>query len=324
MQLGDITTFTLSPGITVDESNNVYVTAALTNFGVNIQKYDVTGTPVDLWRTSTTNGIESDRAGRLYAASLQGTSVDRLTDTGNLLSSWRASGSEPGRLLRPDQVAVDASGAVYVANGSDFGGGFHARINRLDGDLVYQTELWQDLEKAPQYWSGLAVNSQGNVFASNPDRQRIVKFDANGVGLDYWTVNNPQALAVDDSGNVYVMDGNTGDIEKYSSNGDQLMTFSVTMDPDSLAVDRYGNVFSELNNTVYKYSANGSLLDQFTISGITGSSYLTDVDEFGNLYLTHNDREIMRVCTGWNRIGYHWWCRSTSRDSYSYRVAGLK
>lgn len=214
-----------------------------------------------------------------------------------------ASGSNEDALFdSPFGVAVDGSGNVYVADGSN------NRIQKFDAGGRFLM-AWGS--EGPgngqfQYPAGLALDTAGNVYVADYDNHRIQKFDANGTFLLAWGSDGsgggrfeyPSGVAVDAAGNVYVADFWGDSVEKFDATGKFLARwgssgktngqFSIPM---GLAVDRSGNVYvaDSNNNRVQKFDAAGRFLLALGTAG-SGNGQLrrpfgVAVDQDGLVYV---------------------------------------
>jgi sugar lactone lactonase YvrE len=165
---------------------------------------------------------------------------------------------------------------------------------------------------------GVAVDGQGNVYASNYARNRILKFSPQGqltatLGLCTPAPENrmcdpkqhpglfigPRGLAIDGAGNLYVMEIDR--IQKLNANGQSIATWDMAgRIPGQLwilgqpAVDLAGNLYvpDEFNNRVLKLSPDGALLAQFgggpdasPEPGRFHNPTAVAVDQGGNMYV---------------------------------------
>lgn len=98
----------------------------------------------------------------------------------------------------PAGVAVDASGAVIVADGS------HRVLKLHPGDLGPTVLPFRDLNNP----LGVAVDSEGAVYVADGGNNRVLKLAAEGDSspkqLPFDGLNGPTGVAVDGLGAVYV------------------------------------------------------------------------------------------------------------------------
>jgi sugar lactone lactonase YvrE len=154
--------------------------------------------------------------------------------------------------------------------------------------------------------SGVAVDSNGNVYVSDTWNHRIQKFDSEGFfiswlgGCDYpehtgsghWHVpgsghlpmsgggngqfNGPMDIGIDSADNVYVLDTHSYRIQKFDSNGNFITKwgspglgegeFNV---PEGLAVDSAGNVYvaDTRNARIQLFDTNGTFIKKWGSPG---------------------------------------------------------
>ena len=109
---------------------------------------------------------------------------------------------------RPQDVAWDAAGNIFVADGTG-----NARIAKFDKDGKF-VKSWGKRGTAPGEFANvlsIAVDAQGNVYAGDGGNKRIQVFDNNGTfKTAYTTVSNPQALCLTKGTNpvLYVSNSN--------------------------------------------------------------------------------------------------------------------
>ncbi|MCC8408270.1 hypothetical protein LJ707_04965 [Mucilaginibacter sp. UR6-1] len=137
------------------------------------------------------------------------------TFAGNLTAGYTNRTGTDAAFNKPNAIAVDATGNVYVAEAAN-----HA-IRKIDPDGVVSTVIGSPENTAivgnP---TGLAVDASGNLYISDT-AGRILKLDTEHVltviagsttagytdgGGSVALFNNPQGLATDAAGNLYVAD----------------------------------------------------------------------------------------------------------------------
>jgi uncharacterized protein (TIGR03437 family) len=265
-------------------------------------------------------GVAVDTNFNVYIADTGDNTIREVTADGNIATiagdSFPSYQGDAGlaiaaELHGPEDVAVDSSGNIYIADTqnayirkvtTDGNINFIAGDGSIGftGDGGYATSA--DLI-AP---FALAVDSSGNVYFAENGDSRIRRIDAKS--LDISTVagngtpgfsgdgstatnaemNSPTGLAIDSTGNLYIADSlncrirkvASGNISTFAGNG----TFSYSGDggpaiqaqlntPQGVAADAAGNLYiaDTLNNVVRKVSPNGTI-SNYAGNGGAGNS----------------------------------------------------
>lgn len=232
---------------------------------------------------------------------------------------WGTAGDQPGQFNSPRAIALGPDGSIYVADTRN------NRIQKFDADGVFETS-WGGLGKNEdntafpgafnEIW-GIAVDNQGNVYASDTWNHRIQKFDGDGKFLKQWgtfglteagltAMWGPRGVAVDEEGNVYVADTGNKRILVFSSDGDPLSSIGTAGvldgeldEPTSVAISADGRVFvaDTWNQRVQVFAKDGGYLGKWEIVGWYGQSldnkpYLA-LDDQGRVFVS--DPEGYRV-----------------------------
>lgn len=117
-------------------------------------------------------------------------------------------GAQSDLFNRPQDVAWDAAGNIFVADGAG-----NARIAKFDKDGKF-VKSWGKRGTGQGEFANvlsLAVDAQGNVYAGDGGNKRIQVFDNNGTFKTAFTsVANPQAICLTKSANpvMYVSNSN--------------------------------------------------------------------------------------------------------------------
>jgi len=166
-------------------------------------------------------GIAVDAVGNVYVADTWHHRVRRIDAATGVIETIAGTGEDgdsgdgglasDARLSRPEGVAVDAAGNVFVADTNN------GRIRRIDsstgaietfagtssggkwvsGGLASETQL-----RSP---SAVAVDGEGNVYLTDRSDNRVLRVDAlTRLTKAVLVVEQPDAVALDEKGNVFV------------------------------------------------------------------------------------------------------------------------
>ena len=148
---------------------------------------------------------------------------------------------------RPQGVAVDSSGNVFVADT------WNSRIVKMNSDGTNPTIIGSGFS----YPTGVAVDSLGNVFVADTSNGRVVKVDSDGstqhvIGSG---LSTPKGVAVDSLGNVFVAEtGGPNDVIEMKADGsNQHVIASGFTQPHGVAADNAGHLFVANYNTISGY-----------------------------------------------------------------------
>lgn len=257
----------------VDRDGNIFVGDTADSM---VKKFDPAGKFLMQWgargngdgQFDLVAGLALDAEGNVYVADFNNTRIEVFDGSGTFL---RQIATEPP--VGPVGVALDAQGNSYVVNHRthahylqkfDTGGNL---LLAWAGNGTGPGEIAAGVRTGPE---AVVVDGNGNVYVSDPDNQRVQKFDASGKHLltfgskgdanDQFR-NGPTGLAVDSAGNIYVADH--GPILKFDSAGNLIVrwlgTSGAAADNFSasrvLTVDGAGNLYiaNGLNDSIQKF-----------------------------------------------------------------------
>lgn len=291
-------------GLATDRAGNVYV---VEHEGQRIRRIDPSGTITNLAGTGKRGrtgdggpacaaelywpkGIADDPNGNLYVAEVVGHRVRRI-DAGGRISTVGGTGKRgflgdggpavAAKLFRPEDVAADEFGAVFVADS------WNHRIRRIDpagristlagtGEAGYGGDGGPAAEAVLNEPRGVAVDRAGNIYVCDTKNHRIRRIDARGTiatiagtgapdhGGDGGPalkamLNRPWNVATDARGSVYVVDRGNDRVRRIDADG-IISTVAGTGQPgyagdrgpadraqlnrpSGVAVDRAGNLY---------------------------------------------------------------------------------
>jgi sugar lactone lactonase YvrE len=294
-----------------------------------------------------------DAAGNLYVSQYFGNRIRKITPAGVISTvvggntGFGGDGGPASNALidRPGGMAFDASGNLYFADTGN------RRIRRIapngtittvagNGMQLHAGDGGQALKASFVGVNDLAVDKNGNVFASDTGANRIRKITPAGVistyaGTGDWSFGGdggpataaalwaPTGIDTDAAGNLFIADGMNGRVRRVATNG-TITTFIDVHEyfsPHSVQVDKSGNVFMSMDCRVNKYNSAGVL--QLTYDGFSlncerapegapatsaGFGYVEGValDSAGNVYFTDGDyNRVAKVTIADNKLWTH-------------------
>jgi DNA-binding beta-propeller fold protein YncE len=168
-----------SYGIAVGSDGNVFVSDPHNR---NIQKFTPSGQFLLRWGTQgagqgqflTVHGIAADQTGHVFAIDNGGAAVNHRVEVfdlaGHFLFQWGSQGSGPGQFEEMDDIAVDASGNVYVTEGPAH------RVQEFGPDGSFIGILGGVAGGQLNFPLGIAADGQGNVFVADYLNSAVVKY----------------------------------------------------------------------------------------------------------------------------------------------------
>ena len=251
-------------------------------------------------RFDSPSGVAVDTEGNVYVADANNDTVRKVTPSGvvttlaGVSDSWGSTDGKgsAAKFASPSSVAVDSTGNIYVADGSN-----------------------HTIRKITPAGQVSTLAGTAGVRGSDDGISEAARFNFNS--------SNPGGIAVDKTGNVYLADSGNRLIRKISPQGvvttiagnthlvgsvDGIETAVSFDSPSGIAVDAAGNVFvaDRGAHTVRKVRPSGLVT---TIAGQTGLAGPTDdmgpaarfsypsglaIDAAGTLYVADTGGHIIR------------------------------
>jgi len=318
-------------GLAVDAQKNVYVRSAN-----NVWQYDSTGRfllswPLPAGYNVSGLGNQSGFAFNPYDSSMvvadaqahlirfySPPDAEAGTEPSET-ATYGGYGAGPGQLNRPQQVAFDDSGNMFVADTGN------QRVLKL-APPYNGTPVTVGAADTSEGGFNLPVSvaidpATGSVFVSDLQNDRIQQFSASGSFLNQWGGGSgqfsvPLDVAPDGRGNIYVLDGGNNRVQKIAlATGQISASFgnqAELVSPRRLALDRQGNVYVAQYNQITRYDANGAYLGTWSnYIAAANSSFRASaiaIDSHGAsdiIYLVDSAyRRIVKLDTNGNFLGF--------------------
>ena len=160
-----------------------------------------------------------DRQGNYYVGEFgEYDRIQKFTPDGQFLLQWGGHGSEPGQFMRPQGLAIDEAGHIWVADACNH------RIQVFDGEGRI-LHIWGTQGSGPgelYYPYGVQLAPDGTLYVAEFGNHRVQKFTRDGRSLGCWGVHGrqegqlhaPWALVRDSRGRIHVLDTNNHRVQR--------------------------------------------------------------------------------------------------------------
>ena len=202
----DVYGFNAAIGLRIDPQDNVWTIDAAAN---QVVKFNTDGSVgLVLGRKPETIGV---RPNAPPAGPAAGGAPGGGTGGGQGGANRPAGSGVPGSSFnRPTDVAWDKAGNIYVADGI----GTNNRIAKFDKEGRFLTH-WGSTGAGQSQFAGvkgLAIDTQGNVYAADAGNKRIQVFDGEGKYLrEFGNVGTPLAICMTRGATQYLYVSHAGD-----------------------------------------------------------------------------------------------------------------
>jgi uncharacterized protein (TIGR03437 family) len=328
-------------GGAMDSSGNIYIADSLnhrirkvssgtisTIGGNGVLSYSGDGGPATSAQLNTPEAVAVDTSGNFYIADTLNNAVRKVTAAGNIStiagngtqgSSGDGGAATAAELSRPQGIAVDSSGNVYVADTQN------ARVRKISGGTIttvagsgtpgYGGDGGPATAAQLNVPVGIAVDTAGNLYIADFTNNRVRKVSGGtittvaGSGLPGYSgdggpaasaqLNGPTDVAVDSNGNLFITDLNNDVVREVS--GGNIMTVAgsglpgvggdggpatsaLVGNPRGIAVDASDNLYIASGSaTVRKVYANTGFITTIAGNGTRGYSGDGGSAPFGEL-----------------------------------------
>lgn len=229
----DVYGFNAAIGLRIDPQDNVWTIDAGAN---QVVKFDAEGrVALVLGRKPETMPVRPAAPPPAPAAGAPAAAPGGAGGPGGAAANRRPGEGTPGStFFRPSDVAWDAAGNIYIADGM----GANNRIAKFDkeGRFIRQ---WGATGSQPGEFRGvkaLAIDQKGNVYAADYGNRRIQVFDADGKVLNqFGNIGTPLAMCITKGATQHLFISHAGD----SDGMEDAAIYKVTL--DGTVVGKFGS-----------------------------------------------------------------------------------
>jgi len=209
--------------VRIDPQDNVWIVDQMSGY---VNKLDAAGRPVLLLGRKPESVNVPANAGRGGGGGEGG---------GRGRGGLPGAGAQSDVFNRPTDVAWDAAGNIFVADGLG-----NARVAKFDSKGVF-IKSWGSRGTEPGMFANvtaLVVDAQGNVYAADGGNKRIQVFDNNGTFKSAITnIGTPSALCITPGANQVLYVSNSNPPEDFD-NGGEIYKLKL----DGTVLGRFGKV----------------------------------------------------------------------------------
>ncbi|MGH2618860.1 MAG: hypothetical protein ACRDJC_26830, partial [Thermomicrobiales bacterium] len=171
--------------------------------------------------------------GSLYVSDAGNRRIQQFDAQRNFVAAWDDAALGGNQAFTPTSIAVDADGLLYVLdNASDTVRVFTGDMAPVRDFRIHEA-LGLSTEEARDSTNFIAVDGEGNVYASSFLRTAVLKFDPRGAflaeiggpGAGDGQFTQPIDIAFDEAGNLLVTDLDSGVIEIFAPDGTHVTTW---------------------------------------------------------------------------------------------------
>jgi tripartite motif-containing protein 71 len=224
--------------------------------------------------------------------------VEKYSRQGEFLSQWGAKGgSADGQLERPNALAVDVEGNVYIADHAN------ERVQKFDssGGFLLNWGTSGRSDGGPGFFRGgarsVALDAEEDLYIL--DGHSVQKFTREGEFLSRWQITSEQAcrLALGSDAMLYVTDQSAHKVTKLDRAGNMLSQWGCAgaadglfSEPGGIALDSSGHVIvADLwNYRIQRFDSEGQFVSKW--GGETEpAAWDFTTDASGNIYVACGD-----------------------------------
>lgn len=151
--------------------------------------------------------------------------VDRIQEfdpSGQFIRRWGSQGSEPEQFSRPQALAFDDQGLLWVADACNH----RIQVFDVSASQPRLADIWGQPGSRPGQLNcpyGMDFDREGNLLLAEFGNHRVQRFTRQGKSLEVWggvgnspgLFRRPWALITDSAGNVHVLDSENHRVQRF-------------------------------------------------------------------------------------------------------------
>nr|WP_241011309.1 serine/threonine-protein kinase PknD [Mycobacterium gordonae] len=233
-------------------------------------------------------GVAVDRSGAVYATGINRSGPAEVTI---LAAGSNTPTTLPLTNVEPRGVAVDSTGAVYVA---DAAGNQVVKLHAGQQTTLPFVGLNRPL--------GVATDNSNAVYVADTRNNRVLKLAAGSTQqaeLPFTGLNNPHALAIDNAGDVYVTDGINSRVLKLVAKMKYQLPLPLRgfADAYGLAADTKGAVYvvdHDHDGRVVKLAPDSNQQAVLPFKGLQFPHGVA-IDSNGSIYVADGNNQVIKL-----------------------------
>lgn len=139
--------------------------------------------------------------------------IQKFDPKGKYIHQWGKHGSEPSEFNRPQSMAFDPEGFLWVSDACNH----RLQVFRCFSDRVELEAIYGKSGKAPgefKYPQGITFDRQGNLLVAEWGNHRLQRLNRQGISLSVWgtpgrkpgELSQPWAVQQDSKGKIHLLD----------------------------------------------------------------------------------------------------------------------
>jgi DNA-binding beta-propeller fold protein YncE len=255
--------FGLTAAVATDRDDNVYV---FHRGKQPIMVFDKSGKFLRSWgdgNVKTAHGLRIDHEGNVWTTDLGTHQVIKYDPNGKVLltlGTKNKKGVAPDRFNMPADVAVSATGDIYVADG--YG---NSRVVKFAKDGKYLKE-WGKKGKGQGEFNlvhAIFLDGKGRVYVGDRENDRVQVFDTEGKYQEQWNQSGaPYGLFLQGGQRMLVADGRGNVVRIMDLNGKVLTTFGMKGTAAGQFLMPHG-ICADSQGAIYVTEGDGKRLQKF-------------------------------------------------------------